>query len=85
MTQLWYEIKKFGRMEIRKDCKLCAASLKNFRSRPLTKDEAIIILPDVNCSGIIMGYHIGRTTREKIERTTIAQDIIEEEKNENND
>jgi len=79
MTQLWYEIKKLGRMEIKKDCALCQGTLRRLKSHPLKKDQAIVIIPDVNVFGNIMGYHIGRTTWDKIRGVAVVQDVMEEQ------
>lgn len=81
MTQLWYEIKKLGHMEINK-CSLCQGTLRRLKESPLKKDQTIVIVPDVNCFGNIISYHIGRTTWDRLRGVAVVKDM--EEKNENN-
>lgn len=75
MTNLWYEIKKLGFMQINTKCNLCQQSLKNFKNHPLTKNDVIVIVPDVNCYGKITSYHIGRIERCIIKKTKINRDL----------
>ena len=80
MNKLWYEIKKLGMMRIDTGCKLCQQSLKNFKEHPLTKDEIMVIVPDINCHGIVIHYHIARMGRKIIEGTKIDTDLKESDK-----
>lgn len=80
MTNLWYEIKKLGFMQINTNCKLCQQSLKNFKEHPLKKDEIIVIVPDINCHGKITHFHIARMGKKIIEGTKIDTDLKESDK-----
>lgn len=79
MTQIWYELKKLGYMEMNKNCNLCREALKELKNKkPLKGNEAIVIVPDVNCFGITTHYHISKTGWDREKRITFNKEIKNE-------
>lgn len=73
--QVGYAIKKYiGNIQISNSCQKCKASLENFKKRPLTKKEAILIIPDKDP----MFYHISRISLKNLkDETQVIQDLKE--------
>lgn len=80
MNKLLYKLKKLGltqKISFKVDCscKLCQQSLKNFEKSPLTKNDVVIIIPNINYHGKITSYHIGRAKQSNISETKIYKDL----------
>lgn len=75
--RLWYVIKKFmPNARLRKDCGLCSGSLHNLTKKPIKQGDVILLTPGFNCSGVLMEWHIGRTTIDHVKPSCkIIQDV----------
>ena len=74
--QAGYAIKRYiGNIQISPLCQKCKATLKNFKKSPLTKDDAILIIPSKEPAF----YHIARISIKNLkDNTQIIQDLKEE-------